>query len=203
MATENGLPPEPAHEAWLTHSPLRAKMRAMWIDCGTIASQSIQPETADLASIECAADDIARKADQAADFWQAVKEANLACSGAGKRGDWDQASEKHHRIWKTCSDCHVENWRLQTRGFKSDTVEAWRGGYRKDVPWNSAYSDGLNAAPKENFHRGMRALQNALDQMAVAIEERKWSEMASHAKKLGDSCNSQINVWRGASGSCV
>jgi len=114
---------------WLTHAPLKETMRQMWVDCGVILSVAAPGGTQiDHERVECAAEDIARKAQRMAGLWQACLDSLEGCADEARQGDWDAAWQHHGRLWKRCCDCHVDTWAPIRRGVSPGSIDGWREG---------------------------------------------------------------------------
>lgn len=195
-------PPEPEAKAstraatpgvdvnsWLDDSPLEAHMRSMWIDCANIVHFANDPELAHLDSIECAGEDLARKAGRYGAFWQGVETSAQAVSEAARGGEWDAARRHYRRIWKACCDCHVEAWPLRLRSYTAEILDRWvtTGDVAGTAKWSSVYADRLEARPRSPFHERMHRLNDQAYRIASGLDSRQ-------SVTIAESCTMMTNL---------
>ena len=183
--------------AWLDESPRRAHMRALWIDCANIVHFAHDPERAHFDSIECAGEDLARKAGRYAGFWDAVETAAEKTSAAARTGAWDQAGAAYAGVWKACCDCHVETWPLALRGYSAVILRSWvdTGKVQAEVTWTTAYDDRLRATPLGPFHERMQKLDDWARTMADGLTERDPSAVAESATFMVTQLEAERDYW--------
>ena len=182
---------------WLQQSPLRAKMRAMWLSAGVIAQHGSAPERADWDSVECAGDDIARKAALMAGFWEQVRDAAKGIATSANSGNWDAAADHNHRLWKGCCDCHVENWAPEVRAFTPEVLALWReNGATPDAPWGDAMARRLQAPPREPYVAIMRDLNERAWAAGNGINARDKAVILDQTKTIHDEAERSARAWR-------
>lgn len=188
--------PAPAH-GWLGQSPLQAKMRAMWISAGVIAQHAGKPEQADWDSVECAGDDIARKAAMMAGFWEQVRDAAKGMAGGANAGDWDAVASHNHKLWKGCCDCHVENWSPELRAFTPGVLQTWRQqGATPDAPWGAVMAERLNKPPREPYVAVMRTLNDTAWAAGAATNDRNKARLLAETKAIYTEADAAAQTWR-------
>jgi len=203
-------PPEPTAKAssrpaksgvdvntWLDDSPLKAHMRSMWIDCANIVHFANDPELAHLDSIDCAGEDLARKAGRYGSFWQDVETSAEAASEAARDGEWNQAWRHCRRIWKACCDCHVEAWPLRLRSYTAEILDRWvtTGDVAGVTRWSSVYADRLQARPRSPFHERMHRLNDHAFRIASGLESKQGVTVAESCTMMTNLVGQQSELW--------
>jgi hypothetical protein len=192
-------PPPSEIEAWLEASPWRAHMRAMWIDCANVLHFANDPTLAHLDSIECAGEDLARKAERYASFWTQVEEAVGETAAAARDGAWPEAARRYGRIWKACCDCHVEAWPLELRSYTPTILRTWVEGVRvtAEVEWGDLYERRLAARPSNPLREHMRRLNELTLRMADHIDSREGVPVAEAATLIATLAEESGELWWG------
>lgn len=186
--------PEVAPPTWLEVSPMRTKMRSMWVSCGEInAMASGAFGIIDFDTLETNAGNIARKAKEFGDMWQAIRDANREMATRAKDGDWFEARFQSQRVWKSCTDCHVENWSLHTRGFLPDTFQGWlkNGNSTDSVPYGT-----LRLSSTPEYLQIMYRMVAHLDRAVGAVESNDADVVLSQAQSIHGVVNEQLEYWR-------
>lgn len=196
-ATSPRLPPPSSIEAWLQVSPLRAGMRALWIDGANVLHFTSDPTGAHLDSVECAGEDLARKAGRYAAFWQQVEDAAGAATTAARAGAWDDAAHRYGRIWKACCDCHVDTWPLALRSYTPEILQTWVEGKQVTaaVRWGDAYERRQEQRPATPLHERMRRLNALTQRMAVQIDSRDGVAVAEAATLINALAEEGGEIW--------
>lgn len=180
---------------WLAVSPMKTKMRSMWVSCGEInAMASGAFGFVDFDTLESNATNIARKAKEFADMWQAVRDSNREMAAKAKAGEWFESRFQSQRLWKSCTDCHVENWSLETRGFMPQTIKGWvdHGNPIERVQYGNLK---LNSPP--HYLESMYRMVSYFDRAVRAIEGNDTKVVLDSAKSLHELANEQYELWRG------
>ena len=182
---------------WLDHSPLQSQMRAMWVECGIIVLNADESNQGDGDSIECAADNIARKASRLSGLWRTLANCSLDTGRSAKTGEWDKSSEHYGRIWKSCCDCHVENWPLSLRGFTPAVVDAWlaKNSALADAPWSGAYAKRLQEPPKTPLAVMMRGLNDQASELEAGLQAQDGARADKAAREIWAIADAQSNIW--------
>jgi hypothetical protein len=185
--------PDPTEE-WLAQSPMRLKMRSMWIDCGMIVRNAAGGGLVDYDSLEGSAEDIARKADGFAVMWEAIRDQNRTMATKAKEGDWFEARYQSQRIWSSCTDCHIENWSQHTRGFRPATIEGWlrNGNTADDVP-----TANIRLSAPQPFMELMFTMMRGLNRSVRGIENHNPSRVLEASADVHKVANGQLEIWRG------
>ncbi|MCC6573995.1 MAG: hypothetical protein IT462_09400 [Planctomycetes bacterium] len=189
--------PKAPPQDWLDHSPLHFVMRAMWADCGMVLLHARDTETGNLESIECSAEDIARKAGRFAQLYAAVAKPANDLGRAAKDGQWDAAATAYERLNKACCDCHVEYWPPKLRGFNADVVKLWRekGSPVDETPWSYDYAERLEHPPTTPYRSLMRCWNDGTGDIASALEKRDAAGTQESAGDLFKSVDNQAQAW--------
>lgn len=179
---------------WTTHSPLKATMRSMWVDCGLIIGNSYHPDVADLHMLEDVADDLARRAGGFAGYWQTIRDANRDSATAAKEGNWELATEKNALAHSTCGACHYEYWPWQARGFAPDTLKGWKDSQDVfgDEPWGSQ----VFSAPAP-MRASMQKMAGLMLGAEAAIIDKNEVETLKLTGELHKPSEKQLEIWRG------
>lgn len=188
--------PDPLQD-WLAQSPMRLKMRSMWIDCGMIVRNVEGSGLCDFDSLEGSAEDIARKADSFADMWEAIRDQNRAMAAKAKEGDWFEARYQSQRIWSSCTDCHIENWSQHTRGFRPATIEGWL--YNRNTADDVPTADITLSAPQP-FIELMFTMMRGLNQSVRGIENHNANRVLDASAAVHRVANVQLQFWRAIEG---
>lgn len=185
--------PDPMEE-WLAQSPMRLKMRSMWIDCGMIVRNVEGGGLVDYDSLEGSAEDIARKADGFADLWEVIRDQNRTMATKAKEGDWFEARYQSQRIWSSCTDCHIENWSQHTRGFRPVTIKGWlkNGNAADDVP-----TANITLSAPQPFLELMFTMMRGLNQSVRGIENHNANRVLEASASVHRVANEQLEIWRG------
>ena len=193
----NPIPVDEVHDQmrqWLAVNPMRVKMRSMWVSCGEINSvASGALGIVDFDTLESNAENIARKAKDFGDMWETIRDANRQMATLAKKGDWFEARFQSQRVWKACTDCHVENWSLETRGFMPETIDGWieQGSSLARVP----YGDLRLTSPPE-FLRMMFSMVAYLDRAVGGIDGNDSQVVLDNAQSIHEYVNEQVELWR-------
>lgn len=179
-------------DEWLRFSPMRVKMRGMWLNCGVIVARTTAP-LIDYDGLESAAADIARKAEQFGDMWETVRDHNRNIATHAREGDWFNARYESQRLWTACTDCHVENWSPYTRGFEPESIETWfdKGYATEDAP----YAFIRLTAPRA-FIIEMFTMVRHLNIGAGDIEAHNTEGVMEATAGIHRLVNAHINHWR-------
>jgi hypothetical protein len=171
-------------------------MRALWVDCGVIASTASRVDV-DHDQVECAAEDIARKAARMASLWRAVKAAVDECSAAARAGDWNVAWQQHGRLWKRCCDCHVETWSPGRRGISPRIIEVWRsaGTAAVETPWRAITEPTDPAASGARVRRQMQALAAHAATVREGLDAEDAEKVVAGAEGLGAPVALELKAW--------
>lgn len=192
--------PEPAKETettpphWLQVNPMRLKMQSMWVSCGEInAMASGAFGIVDFDTLETNAGNIARKANEFGDMWEAIRDANREMAARAKTGDWFEARFESQRIWKSCTDCHVENWSLHTRGFLPQTIEGW---VENGNPIDGVHYGKLKLTSPLPYRQAMYRMVSLLDRSVDGVESNDSRVVLDHAQSLHEIVNEQLELWQ-------
>jgi len=182
---------------WLTQSPLRADMRAMWADCSVVANQASRPAP-DFDRIECAAEDIVRKSERFAALWAAVQGPAARCATQAAAGEWDRAWQQHVRLWKACCDCHVAVWSPARQGLTFAALETWAaaGTAAVETPW---IEDPVIAAVRQTpaaVQQQMKQLNEQTVQIRTALDGEAAATVAKAAEAIDRVAAKQAAAWR-------
>ncbi|MCB9895149.1 MAG: hypothetical protein H6839_11915 [Planctomycetes bacterium] len=180
-------------EIWLKQSPMRMKMRSMWIDCGLIVRFCTGGGQVDYDWLEASGEDIARKAASFADMWEIIRDQNRNMAAQAKKEDWFEARYASERVWSCCTDCHAENWSMHTRGFRANTIEAWleRGYSNPDAP-----SEGIQLSAPNNFLQIMFTMLRNLSTAITSIEQHNVEGVMTTTQVIHKIANEQVEVFR-------
>lgn len=185
-------------EPWLDDSPLRTSMRSMWVDCGIILSVAApQGSQIDHDRVECAAEDIARKATRMVELWTTVRDAVDGCESSAKTGEWDAAWQLHGRIWKRCCDCHVETWTASRRGVSIAALAGWRVSdpeVSRTLP-KGALGSPDNGPSDPPVKEQMRMLATATTAMRTALDGESAADVAKAAATSRALIDEDVRVW--------
>lgn len=179
---------------WTAHSPLKASMRSMWIDCGLIIGNSYHPEIADLSILQDVAEDLARRAGRFAGYWQTIRDANRDSATAIREGDWGLAAEKNLEAHRACGACHYEYWPWQGRAFTPDTLKGWHDS--QDVFGDEPWGEMAPTAPAP-VRASMQKLAGLMLGAEAAIAERNEAESLRLTGGLHKPSETQLEIWRG------
>ncbi|MBZ0135235.1 MAG: hypothetical protein K8I27_02540 [Planctomycetes bacterium] len=179
---------------WLAVNPMRIKMRSMWVSCGEInAMASGAHGVIDFDTLESNAENIARKAKAFGDMWEVIRDANREMATQAKAGDWFESRFQSQRVWSACTDCHVENWSLETRGFLPETIEGWidDGNSLGDVPYGN-----LRLSSTPHFLQIMFRMVGFLQRAIGAIDNNDEKVVLTSAQAIHEMANEQLELWR-------
>ena len=180
---------------WLAVSPMRTKMLSMWVSCGEVNSMAGGAfGVIDFDTLETNAGNIARTAKAFAEMWEAVRDANRDMAAEAKAGDWFEARFLSQRVWKSCTDCHVENWSLATRGFLPETIDSWLDDGRS---LDQAPYGNLRLSSTPHYLQIMYRMVAYLDRAVGAIENNDAQIVLQSAKAMHEIVNEQVDLWRG------
>lgn len=178
-------------EEWLKFSPMRVKMRSMWLDCAVIAMQA-NNELVDFDQLESAAADIALKAGQFADMWQDVRDHNRRIAKYARDEDWFNANYETQRMWMACTRCHIDNWSPATRGMIPASIEAWyeRGYATSDAPYGS-----MRLTTPRPFIRDMFTMMGYLNMAIGDISEHHGEGVMEATRTIDGVIKFQLDRW--------
>lgn len=192
---ETPAPPTPntEPEEWMLESPMRLKMRKMWLNAGVIGARTTSSEI-EFEGLETAAAYIARTAGGMADMWRTVRDHNREIARHAEDGNWYEAVYESQRAWTACTDCHVENWSPHARGFLPETVEDWLDyGYATE---KAAYDRVQHTAPQAWVDE-MRRLMGNHGRAAFAVERRDVEQVMSSTHEVEKIIRNQLVLWEG------
>ena len=180
---------------WLAVSPMRTKMLSMWVSCGEVNSMASGAfGVIEFDTLETNAGNIARTAKAFADMWEAIRNANRDMAAEAKAGDWFEARFLSQRVWKSCTDCHVENWSLATRGFLPETIDSW---LEDDSSLADAPYGNLRLSSTPHYLQIMYRMVAYLDRAVGAIENNDAKIVLQSAQAMHEILNEQTELWRG------
>ncbi len=191
-------PEAPPGTDWLETSPLRAAMRAMWLDCGAVLSAARDPSGTAADEIECAARDVVRKAARAEALWRAVESEAGRLALAARWEPRERAADRRERLSTACCDCHVEYWPGRLRGMAPETLRAWERG-------TAAHTDGADGADGEEapplapdpnpVQEEMRDLLAALSDFDSRLGAGDADGAATVAGSVERRCRERAEAW--------
>ena len=172
---------------------MRLKMRSMWVSAGMISANTGGYQNTDFDVLESNAENIARKAGEFASMWETIRDANRLMATKAKSDEWFDARIQSQRLWKSCNDCHVETWSMETRGFVPDSIEGWlkKGNAAERVPFS-----GLNLTAPPEYLRIMFTSVALLERSIGAIDGRNSTEVLENTKQMHEIVNDQLEMWQ-------
>jgi hypothetical protein len=180
-------------EAWLETSPLRTTMRSMWLSAGMISANAGGYRNIDFDALESNAENIARKAGGFATMWETIRDANRQMALKARERDWAAATTQSQRVWKSCTDCHVETWSPHARGFMPESIDGWleNGNAAENVPYS-----GLNLSSTPEFLAIMFRMVAYLDRSVSGIENNNADEVLKWTQSMDAVVAEQLELWR-------
>jgi hypothetical protein len=187
------LPPADELASWLSLSPMRMKMRSMWVDCGSIVRFSASGGVVDFDWLEASGEDIARKAGAFADMWEIIRDQNRNMAAQAKKEDWFEARFASERVWSSCTDCHLETWSMHTRGFRQETIEGWlKDGYAgRNVP-----SADITLSAPSGYLKIMFSMLAHLERAISAMERHDVDGVLVSTQAIHKFVHEQVEFFR-------
>jgi hypothetical protein len=183
-----------AMAGWLAENPMRSRMRSMWVSSGEIVSVASGAQgVIDFDTLESNAENIARKAGGFAAMWELIRDANREMAAKAGESEWFEARYQSQRLWKACTDCHVETWSLETRGFMPETIDAWleNGNTVDAAPYGN-----LRLSSTPQFLQLMFRMVALLDRAVTAIDGNDSRVVLDNARAIHQLVNEQLELWR-------
>jgi hypothetical protein len=180
-------------DAWLKVSPLRLDMRSMWLSAGLINANAGGFRDTDFDALESNAENIAQKAGKFARMWEMIRTANREMATKAKASDWFEARFQSQRVYKSCTDCHVDTWSPYTRGFMPESIDGWleNGNASENVKYS-----GLNLTSTPEFLQIMFRMVAYLDRAIAGIDANNSAEVLRWTKSMEEVVAEQYEWWR-------
>jgi hypothetical protein len=172
---------------------MKQDMRSMWLSAGLITANAGGYRDTDFDALESNAENIARKAGKFAGLWELIRDANRQMALKAKEKDWFEARFQSQRVYKACTDCHIDTWSPYTRGFTPESIDGWleNGNAAENVPYS-----GLNLTSTPEFLQIMFRMIAYLDRSIAGIDNNNEAEVLKWTKSLDEIITEQYELWR-------
>lgn len=184
--------PNNYYRHWVSHFPLKAAMRDMWVNCGHIIQNSDAAAEPEVDWLLNPALQVSKRAREFEDYWQNIHDLNRAGTIAAMKGDWVTPSKSWDKIHHECRECHDVTWSKMARAMTADTLKGW---IEKDSPFGTAWGDQVFMGTG-SVRATMKKLQGAMGGTSDGISNEDLETYKASTLVINNVSEKNLKFWK-------